>query len=115
MSELSKKSCEACRADAPKVTKEEIAQYAPSIPKWDILEEAGIAKLKRAYSFSKYADTLALVNAIAAIADEENHHPDMFFEYKTLTVFWWSHKIKGLHINDFICAAKCDSISEAMN
>ena len=49
-------------------------------------------------------------NMIAELAEEEDHHPKIILEWGLVTLQWWSHKIKGLHMNDFICAAKSDEI-----
>lgn len=113
MSHLNEQKCVACRPDAPKATPEEIEQYLPMIPEWELLEVDGVQQLKRSYSFSQYKETLAMVNAIADISEEEGHHPVMHFEFRQLTVSWWSHKIKGLHVNDFVMAAKCDQLYAA--
>ncbi len=108
MNELIKRKCEACRPGAPLVTEEQIREYGPLIPDWEIIEEDGIRKLKRTFSTSDFHNTMKLVTAIADLANEENHHPLMVVEYSSLTVSWWSHKIKGLHLNDFVMAARSD-------
>lgn len=108
MSELSKMMCEACRPDAPHATEEQIAHYQPQIPEWDIVHEDGVKKLRRRYPFKNFADALAFTNQVGAMAEEVGHHPDILTEWGGATVTWWSHKIKGLHVNDFIMAGRCD-------
>lgn len=113
MSELASGSCEACRVGAPQVTDEEIARYAPEIPEWRIVERDGIRKLEREYKFRNFVDALAFTNAVGGISEEEGHHPDLLTSWGKVAVTWWSHKIKGLHRNDFVMAAKCDRLYAA--
>jgi 4a-hydroxytetrahydrobiopterin dehydratase len=105
---LTEQHCEACKADAPKVTDEELDQLITEIPDWVPASENGILKLRRIFKFSDYAQALAFTNRVAGLAEQANHHPDILLEWGKVTVTWWSHKIKGLHKNDFIQAAKTD-------
>jgi len=109
---LSKQTCEACRADAPKVSDDELAQLIKEIPEWVAVTEDTILKLRRVFTFKTYQQAVDFTNKVANIAEQENHHPDVLLEWGKVTVTWWSHKIKGLHKNDFIMAAKTD---EAFN
>ncbi len=108
MNELSVQTCEACRADAPKVSDDELASLMKEIPEWMGIAEKGILKLRREYTFTNFVDALAFCNTVGELAEEQGHHPDILTEWGKTTVTWWSHKIKGLHKNDFIMAAKCD-------
>ena len=110
MNELINKKCEACRIDAPKVTDEEIPSLMSQIPLWDIIEENNIKKLTCLFKFSDYEQSLVFTNKVATLADEEDHHPKITLEWGKVRVIWWSHKIQGLHQNDFICAAKTDRL-----
>ena len=110
MNELINKKCEACRIDAPKVTDEEIPSLMSQIPLWDIIEENNIRKLTCLFKFSDYEQSLVFTNKVATLADEEDHHPQITLEWGKVEVIWWSHKIQGLHQNDFICAAKTDRL-----
>ncbi len=110
MNELAGKTCEACRAGAPLVTKEEINEFMPQIPDWDIIEVNGVRQLRRIFIFDNFADALSFSNKVGAIAEEEGHHPAILTEWGKVTVTWWTHKIKGLHVNDFIMAAKTDKL-----
>ena len=110
MNELINKKCEACRIDAPKVTDEEIPSLMSQIPLWDIIEENNIKKLTCLFKFSDYEQSLVFTNKVAILADEEDHHPQITLEWGKVKVIWWSHKIHGLHQNDFICAAKTDRL-----
>ncbi|MDC3152755.1 4a-hydroxytetrahydrobiopterin dehydratase [SAR86 cluster bacterium] len=110
MNELINKKCEACRIDAPKVSNEEIPSLMSQIPLWDVIEENNIKKLTCLFKFSDYEQSLVFTNKVATLADEEDHHPKITLEWGKVRVIWWSHKIQGLHQNDFICAAKTDRL-----
>ena len=66
--------------------------------------------LSCSFAFSSYEDSVNFTNKVAELAEQEDHHPEIILEWGKVTVVWWSHKIMGLHKNDFICAAKTDSI-----
>ena len=107
---LSQSSCEACKVDAPILSEQEIQELAPQIPSWMIHEEEGIKKLICSFAFSSYEDSVNFTNKVAKLAEEEDHHPEIVLAWGNVTVSWWSHKIKGLHKNDFICASKTDNL-----
>ncbi len=111
MRDLASKTCEACRIDAPKVSDDEASLLIKEIEGWDVIDE-GVKKLKKEFSFSNYNDSVDFSNKVADMADKEDHHPQIILEWGKVTVIWWSHKIKGLHKNDFICAAKTNKISK---
>ena len=105
---LSKKTCEACRIGAPKVTKDETEKYLPIIPLWNIILENDVEKLKRDFKFKNFKEALEFTNILGALAEEEKHHPDITTRYGSVSVIWYTHKINGLHLNDRIMAAKTD-------
>ena len=111
MSDLASRTCEACRIDAPRVSDDEASLLIKEIEGWDLIND-GIKKLKKEFSFSNYSDSVDFSNKVADMADKEDHHPQIILEWGKVTVIWWSHKIKGLHKNDFICAAKTNKISK---
>ena len=82
----------------------------PQIPGWDVIEVNGIEQLTCAFAFKDYLLGLDFLMKVAHLAEEEDHHPEIVFEWGKVTVNWWSHKIKGLHKNDFIAAAKTDAL-----
>ncbi|MGI2257720.1 4a-hydroxytetrahydrobiopterin dehydratase [Shewanella sp. GXUN23E] len=108
MSELAKMKCEACQADAPKVTDAELPELIRAIPDWSVQVRDGIMQLERVYKFRNFKQAMAFTNKLADLAEEEFHHPGILTEWGKVTVTWWSHSIKGLHRNDFIMAAKTD-------
>ena len=105
---LSNETCEACRADAPRVSDDELALYMKQLPDWVGLVEEGVLKLRREFLFGNFVEALAFTNKVGELAEEFGHHPDLLTEWGKTTVTWWSHKIKGLHKNDFVLAAKTD-------
>ena len=80
------------------------------MPDWQFVERDGIRRLQRVFVFSNFAEALAFTNRVGAIAEAEGHHPALLTEWGRVTVTWWTHKIGGLHRNDFIMAAKPDSL-----
>jgi 4a-hydroxytetrahydrobiopterin dehydratase len=111
MDELSEQRCEACRAGAPRVTDEEAGLLMAQVPGWEIVERDGIPRLERAFKVKNFVEALDLTVKVGGIAEEEGHHPAILTEYGKVTVSWWTHKIKGLHRNDFIMAAKTSALA----
>lgn len=114
MSELKQERCVACRADSPRVTEAEVAELKPQIPDWEMVMRDDIQRLERVYKFPNFVEALAFTNRVGELAEEERHHPALLTEWGRVTVTWWTHKIKGLHRNDFIMAAKTDEAYAAM-
>jgi 4a-hydroxytetrahydrobiopterin dehydratase len=111
MDALNNEKCTACRRDSPRVTEAEVLELKPQIPEWTLLEREGIERLERVYPFANFAEALAFTNRVGALAEEEGHHPALLTEWGRVTVTLWTHKIRGLHRNDFILAAKVDSLA----
>ena len=110
MSSLASEKCVACRRDAPLVTAAEIEELRPQVPEWELVERDGIPRLERVLRFANFAEALAFTNRVGVLADAEGHHPALLTEWGRVTVTWWTHKIHGLHRNDFVMAAKTDSL-----
>ncbi|MCQ3830888.1 4a-hydroxytetrahydrobiopterin dehydratase [Microbulbifer elongatus] len=113
MTELAAQACEACRADAPLVSDEELATLIREIPDWSPMVRDGVMQLERVFKFRNFKQALAFTNRIGAIAEEVGHHPALLTEWGKVTVTWWSHEAGGLHKNDFIMAARTDKQLEA--
>jgi len=110
MTDLHQMKFVACRAGEPTVTDSEIYMLHPQIPEWQVKEVYGVKRLERVFKFKNFVQALEFTNKVGAIAEEEGHHPLIITEYGRTTVDWWTHKIKGLHKNDFIMAAKTDQL-----
>jgi 4a-hydroxytetrahydrobiopterin dehydratase len=111
MADLTSERCVACRRDAPRVTEAEIAELKPLIPEWKLLERDSIPRLERVFSFPDFVQALAFTQRVGELAEEEGHHPALLTEWGRVTVTWWTHKIRGLHRNDFIMAVKTDRLA----
>ena len=110
MGTLIQEKCVACRRDAPKLSDSEIEQLKPEAPEWQVLIEDEIPRLKRVFGFKNFAEALAFTDEVGELAESEGHHPAILTEWGRVTVSWWTHKIRGLHRNDFIMAAKTDDL-----
>ena len=110
MSELVVRTCVPCHGGAPQATPEEVARYRSQVPDWEVVEEDGVAKLRRAFDFPDFASALAFTDAVGAEAEAQGHHPVLVTTWGKVTVSWWTHAIGGLHENDFIMAARTDAL-----
>jgi len=112
VTDLTAQKCEACRVGAPTVTAQERLELHKEIPEWEIIDVDDVPQLRRAYAFPDFAEALSFTDDVGAIAEEEGHHPAILTEYGKVTVRWWTHKIGGLHRNDFIMAARTEQLFE---
>jgi 4a-hydroxytetrahydrobiopterin dehydratase len=110
MDGLINEKCIACRRDSPRVSEADIRELKPQIPEWALLERDGIQRLERVFRFSNFAEALKFTNQVGVLAEEEGHHPAILTEWGRVTVALWTHKIRGLHRNDFVMAAKLDAM-----
>lgn len=107
---LAKEKCVACRRDSPRVTPEDVAELHPQVPEWQITDLDGINRLQRTFPFRNFAGAMDFAGWVGAIAEDEGHHPRVTLEWGRVGVEWWTHKIKGLHHNDFVMSAKTDEL-----
>jgi 4a-hydroxytetrahydrobiopterin dehydratase len=110
MADLTQMRCEACQRGAPTVTADEMEILLPQVPDWQVETVGDIPRLVRVFNFGDFAAALAFTNRVAELAEREQHHPAILTEWGRVTVSWWTHKIRGLHRNDFIMAAKTDEV-----
>jgi 4a-hydroxytetrahydrobiopterin dehydratase len=108
MAELEQERCVACRGGEPAMTDAQIAAMAPQVKEWKVVERDGVKRLQRVFTFPNFVEALDFTNRVGRAAEEEGHHPAILTEWGKVTVSWWTHKIGGLHRNDFIMAAKTD-------
>ncbi len=109
-SDLQHLRCDACQTNAPGVTDHELSLLIQQIPLWSIIETNSVKQLMREFKFTDFQQALFFTQHIGELAEQEGHHPAILTEWGKVTVHWWTHKIHGLHRNDFIMAAKTDSI-----
>lgn len=110
MLELTRIKCVACNRDASQLTEVEIAEYHPQVPDWQIVETDGISRLVRSFQFAEFSPGLEFTYRVGELAEAEGHHPAILTEWGRVKVSWWTHKIGGLHRNDFVAAAKTDQL-----
>lgn len=110
MNELARLHCNKIAANTPRMSDDEISQYQSKEPDWEIYQKEGEPRLEKAFQFKDFKQAINFTDKIARVANEEDHHPAILTEWGKVTVTWWTHKIRGLHLNDFIMAAKTDQL-----
>jgi 4a-hydroxytetrahydrobiopterin dehydratase len=110
MSPLSESRATPITGVEPTLSEQEIGELKPQVPDWKLTEAEGEMRLERAFKFRNFAEALAFTDRIGHLAEAEDHHPAILTEWGRVTVTWWTHKIHGLHRNDFIMAAKTDEV-----
>ena len=110
MAGLNNEKCEACRRDSPSVTDEEVTELKPEIPEWELTYENSIPKLDRVFKFKDFQTAMDFTNQLGELAEDQGHHPRLITEGGRVQVTWWTHKIRNLHRNDFVMAAKSDQV-----
>ncbi|HWB51688.1 MAG TPA: 4a-hydroxytetrahydrobiopterin dehydratase [Stellaceae bacterium] len=106
---LAEKACTPCRGAIPPLTSDEAEYLREQAPDWDLVDHA--TRIERTYRFKNFREAFAFVERAAALAEAESHHPDIGFGWGYATISLRTKKIKGLHENDFIMAAKLDRIA----
>ena len=106
MSDLRSRSCVSCAGGKP-LDDRTVAELINEVPDWTL--DAGTS-IHRMFTFRNFHETMAFVNAVAWIANGEDHHPDLEVSYAKCVVRFSTHSVKGLSNNDFICAAKVDAL-----
>mgnify|MGYP001158065867 FL=1 len=103
---LNKKTCVPCKGGIPPLTAKEIAPFLKELSVgWTLIEKKQIEK---SYTFPTYLEGIAFCNKVAELSEAEGHHPYIHINYKEVKIILFTHKINGLHENDFIVASKCD-------
>ena len=110
MTDLHEMKCVSCKGDEPALSNAEISELEPQVSEWQVKEVNGEKRLERAFKFRNFAQALEFTDRVGAIAELEDHHPMIITEWGKVTIAWWTHKIGGLHKNDFIMAAKTDQL-----
>ncbi len=111
MEKLETLRCEVCRVGAPAVDPDELKVLMLQIPEWRVQTRDNIMQLERVYYFNDFVKAMAFTQKVGVLAETEDHHPAILTEWGKVTVTWWTHKIKGLHLNDLICAVKTDLLA----
>lgn len=107
---LSQAHCTPRKGAEHKLGQVRINELLPQVPGWELIEDCHA--LSKTFKFKDYYRTMSFVNALAHIANREDHHPDLGVHYDRCVVRFSTHDVGGLSENDFICAAKADSLAE---
>ena len=108
--QLIAKTCTPCRGGVPPLTRGEAEGYLEQTPGWSLADDA--TKIERRFKLKNFAEAQALAGRIGDLAEAEGHHPDICYGWGYCRVELQTHKIKGLHENDFIMAAKINRLAE---
>ena len=106
---LTSKTCVPCRGGVPPLPSAEARAFLKETPGWELIDDD--TKIRRAFTLGDFAEAMDLVQKVGALAESEGHHPDITFGWGYCTVLFYTHKIKGLHENDFIMAAKVNDLA----
>ncbi len=113
MSDLLHSSCVPCRGGVPPLEEDEIARLIVQVPAWRTDVVDGVARLRREFRFPDFRSAMGFAVQVGMLAEREDHHPDLHVAWGRVVVETWTHKIRGLHTNDFILAAKIDQLVPA--
>ncbi len=106
---LTAKTCVPCQGGMPPLTAAEAETYLTETPGWSF--DGEVTRIERRFDFSNFLAALDFVNKLGALAEKEGHHPDISFGWGYCTVVFYTHKINGLHENDFVMAAKVNALA----
>lgn len=101
--------CTPRRGAEHRLSPERVAEFGARLPEWTVVEDG--TAITRTFRFPDYYRTMAFVNALAFVAHEQDHHPDLGVHYDRCVVRYSTHDVGGLSDNDFICAAKADALA----
>ncbi len=106
---LKDKNCAPCRGGVPPLTPEAARALLPGVPAWELSEDGN--RLARTFKFPDFAQAQAFARKVGDLSDREGHHPVLTYSWGYCTVVFYTHKIGGLHENDFIMAAKVNALA----
>lgn len=107
---LTAKTCTPCQGGIPPLSREEAERYLTEAPGWTLLDDA--TKVKRTFKFKDFRSAMVFAWRVGELAEEEGHHPDITFGWGYCRVVFQTHKVNGLHENDFIMAAKVNQLAQ---
>jgi 4a-hydroxytetrahydrobiopterin dehydratase len=110
MNPLASQDLERCTRQTPALSLAEQKSLLDKIDDWTVIHEHGVSKLCKKWTFPDFVTAQAFAVQVGELAESANHHPSILLEWGRVTVCWWTHTIAGLHINDFIMAARCDNL-----
>lgn len=105
---------DANRKAASELPPAEIAELKKLLADWEVRTVENVPQLSRTFRFRNFAEALLFTNQVGELAEAADHHPALLTEWGKVTVTWWTHSVRGLHLNDFIMAARCDALYESL-
>ena len=108
MSALTQKRCVPCEAGVPPLEKQEVERLLNQVPGWSLTGKW----ITKEFQFKDFVEAMKFANQVAALAEEEGHHPDIHVHYNKVSFDIWTHAIDGLSENDFVLAAKIDTLQK---
>jgi 4a-hydroxytetrahydrobiopterin dehydratase len=106
--DLTNRHCVPCEGGVPTLTREEAETLLADVPGWELADDN--KSIRRRFEFKGFYKCMSFINAMAWVANAENHHPDFSAGYNFCEVTFTTHAIDGLSDNDFICAAKINAL-----
>jgi 4a-hydroxytetrahydrobiopterin dehydratase len=106
VTELTKKRCVPCEGGIPKLNEEGVELFLKQVQGWEARED----RLYKTFQFKDFMEAMGFLNRMAEVAEAEGHHPDFYVHYNRVDITLWTHAAEGLTENDFILAAKIDTL-----
>ena len=103
--------CEPCGGIESRLSDDECTALLQQLPGWRICIENGVKQLVKEFEFDDYRQAFDFTSRITAVAERNQHHPAILLEWGKVTLSWWTHKIGGLHTNDFVLAARSELVA----
>lgn len=110
---LGERHCSPAREGSPGLDEDAAAALNGRVPEWTRQTREGVDRLERTFRFHDFMASMDFVNRVADLAEAQQHHPDLHIHYDRVTVELWTHTVRGLHVNDFIMAARIDGVQRA--
>jgi 4a-hydroxytetrahydrobiopterin dehydratase len=110
MKELAHMLCLPCSEGAVPMPENQCRRLLENLPGWQLVSVDQILRLQRTFTFPDFKNALAFTRRIGELAEAEQHHPEILTAWGKVTVTWWTHSLKGLHMNDFIMAARTSEL-----
>jgi 4a-hydroxytetrahydrobiopterin dehydratase len=112
---IAQEKCTPCRDGQGRIEEAEARAFLKDLPGWTLVRKDGVPALEKAYKFDDFLSALDFANRVGREAEAQDHHPALTVEWGRVTAAWWTHKVKGLHRNDFVMAARTDALFAGRN
>ena len=110
MANLAQEHCVSINASSLRLNEAEADNLLAELNGWKTYRKENEPRLEKSFKFADFKQALEFTNQVGQLAEVENHHPALLTEWGSVTVTWWTHRIKNLHRNDFIMAAKTEAV-----